>query len=286
MLLVKELAVACPTADLLGCRVVETYLRVQLGVDAFDGARHDEAADHFTAAVNSTAFSSKFIHERYQDLTMLFGWDLESLLLTTHQKRCQAFLSAGKSDEALEAHQYMMDAIDEPAKTSCLEWSNEFKERCNALAVQDDHILAAEIPGQDQDGYNAEPNFFHGMHQRHRRLKRLRLALTRSPRSAPSPASPTTPPTVTVATSFKTHLRHIFTRPPQHATPPVVDVPFAQGLQRNAAGGPKDIDDDLIRDEDYNGPHTPDPSEQQQQQSVVVQIDTGEHGGGWSCCCC
>jgi hypothetical protein len=45
-------------------------------------------------------------------------------MLTTHQKRCQAFLSAGKSDEALEAHKFMMDAIDEPMKASCLEWSN------------------------------------------------------------------------------------------------------------------------------------------------------------------
>jgi hypothetical protein len=25
--------------------------------------------------------------------------------------------------------------------------------------------MQAEIPGQDQDGYDAEPNFFHGMHQ-------------------------------------------------------------------------------------------------------------------------
>jgi len=25
--------------------------------------------------------------------------------------------------------------------------------------------LQAEIPGQDQDGYDTEPNFFHGMHQ-------------------------------------------------------------------------------------------------------------------------
>jgi hypothetical protein len=44
--------------------------------------------------------------------------------LTAHQKRCQAFLSAGKSDEALEAHNYMMDVIDESAKASCLDWSN------------------------------------------------------------------------------------------------------------------------------------------------------------------
>jgi hypothetical protein len=25
--------------------------------------------------------------------------------------------------------------------------------------------MQAEIPGQEQDGYDAEPNFFHGMHQ-------------------------------------------------------------------------------------------------------------------------
>jgi hypothetical protein len=53
----------------------------------------------------------------------LFGWILESLLLTAHQKRCQAFLAAGRSNEALEAYKYMMDAIDESAKAGCLDWS-------------------------------------------------------------------------------------------------------------------------------------------------------------------
>ncbi|KAG2742064.1 WD40 repeat-like protein [Suillus brevipes Sb2] len=285
MFLVNELAAACPNADILGCRVVEAYLRVQLGIDAFDSARHDEAADHFTAAVNSSAFSSKFklkIHILYEDLVVLFGWDLEALWLTAHQKRCQAFLSAGKSHEALEAHSYMMDAIDESVKASCLDWSHEFIERCNALAAQDDRILGAEIPGQDQGGYDTEPNFFHGMHQhsqnsrprhqqRYRRLKRLRLTLMRTPHPAPPPVPPTAPPPVTTTTTFKTHLRHLFTWPSHHATPPVVDVPFAQGLQRNAAGGPKDTDDDLIRDEDYPGPPSPDPN-----------VDPGEHG---RCCC-
>jgi hypothetical protein len=26
-------------------------------------------------------------------------------------------------------------------------------------------VMQAEIPGQEQDGYDTEPNFFHGMHQ-------------------------------------------------------------------------------------------------------------------------
>jgi hypothetical protein len=54
----------------------------------------------------------------------LFGWDLKSLCLTTHQNRCQAFLLAGKPDEALEAHKYMMDTLDESVKATCVDWSN------------------------------------------------------------------------------------------------------------------------------------------------------------------
>ncbi|KAG1854738.1 hypothetical protein C8R48DRAFT_776634 [Suillus tomentosus] len=115
MLLIKDLAAACPNADPLGYHIMETYLPIQLGINALDGACHDEAADHFTATVNSTAFSSKFIHQMFEDLIMLFGWDLESLLFMTHQKQCQDFLAVGKPDEALEAHKYMMDDIDEPA---------------------------------------------------------------------------------------------------------------------------------------------------------------------------
>ncbi|KAG2341477.1 hypothetical protein BDR05DRAFT_965159 [Suillus weaverae] len=158
MVLIKELAAACPTSD-LGCRVVEIYLRVLLGINAFDGARHDEAADHFTAAVNSGAFSSKDFHEIYEDLTVLFGWDLESLCLTAHQKRCQAFLSAGKPDEALEAHKYMMDAIDESAKVNYLDWSNAFKQECSAsCAANGDVALTANDYDRAIDLYSAAIN--------------------------------------------------------------------------------------------------------------------------------
>jgi hypothetical protein len=52
----------------------QAYLRIQLGIDAFDGARHDDAADHFTAAINSSAFSSKLklnFHLLYEDLVVV-----------------------------------------------------------------------------------------------------------------------------------------------------------------------------------------------------------------------
>ncbi|KIK40717.1 hypothetical protein CY34DRAFT_806892 [Suillus luteus UH-Slu-Lm8-n1] len=279
--------------------LIKAYFHVELGTKALGDARYDEAADHFTIAVTLGVFSSNVIHQTYDDFIVLFGWDLESLVLTTHQKRCQAFFSAGRSDEALEAHNHMMDTIDESAKASCLEWSNEFKERCSALAAQDDRILGAEIPGQDQGGYNAEPNFFHGTHQysqnsrprpqqRPGRLKKLRLAMTRTPRSAPPPAPPTTSPPVTTTTSFKAHLRHIFTRPSHNATPPVVDVPFAKGKERNAAAGAPGKDPNIISDEDYERLNTTqqDPNTQLQQQAVAVHVDPGEHGGGKSCICC
>ncbi|KAG1838763.1 hypothetical protein F4604DRAFT_1941143 [Suillus subluteus] len=63
MLLIKELTAACLNTDPLVLCVVETYLCVQLGIEALDGACHDEAAGRFTVAVNSGAFSLKYIHE-------------------------------------------------------------------------------------------------------------------------------------------------------------------------------------------------------------------------------
>lgn len=135
MLLIKELAACCPNTDPLARRVVDTYLRIQLGINAFNGAHHNKAADHFTAAVNSGAFSSKFIPRIYEELTVLFGWDLESLCFTAHQKRCQAFLLASKPDEALKTYKHMMKTIDESAKANCLEWSNDKSGVCDAQST-------------------------------------------------------------------------------------------------------------------------------------------------------
>ncbi|KAG2113765.1 uncharacterized protein F5147DRAFT_33680 [Suillus discolor] len=169
-----------------------------------------------------------------------------------------------------------------------------FEEKCSTLAADNDRILGAEIPGQDHDDYDAERNFYE-MHQISRprlqqragrlgRLKRLRLAMTGKPQSAPAPAPapPTTSPPVTPTPTFKTRLRRLATLPLHHATPPVVDVPFAQGRQRNAAAGAPGSEHSLIRDEDVL---PQDPNTQQQHQPVAGQVDTGQHGGGLSCCC-
>jgi len=135
-----------------------------------------------------------------------------------------------------------------------------------------------------------------------------------TPASPTTPSPPTTPPPVTAATTFGTQLRHLFTRPPHHATPLVVDVPFAKAkevrsvvfyhrvfgrpmhnLQRNAAADAPGKDPNIVpyeEGEDLDATQ-PDPNPQQQPQpqqqsppAVTVQVDTGEHGGGRSCCCC
>ncbi|KAG2355795.1 hypothetical protein BDR07DRAFT_1613490 [Suillus spraguei] len=97
----------------------------------------------------------------------------------------------------------------------------------------------------------------------------------------PAPAPPTALPSATTSTTFKAQLQHLLTWWPDHAAQPVVDVPFAQGKERNAAVDAPKQNDDCVPDE-YCDDHPPDADTQQ--QSTVVQADIGEHGG--RCCCC
>ncbi|KAG1893564.1 uncharacterized protein F5891DRAFT_1258604 [Suillus fuscotomentosus] len=186
------LAAACPNTDPLGVasRKYHAITLDMLGTTVLDGACYGEAMDHFTTAVKSTAFSSNVMSQTCEDLVM-------------------AFLSAGESDENLEADQYVMNAVDETAKSSCFDWSNAHSQPITATA------------------------------------------------------------------------------PPHHATAPVVDVPFTNAKERNAATGVPGNVPDIVPDE-YLDTTQPDPDmqRQQRQQTVAVHIDPGEHGGGKSCVCC
>lgn len=119
---VQELA-ARPNADSLACRVVEAYMRVQLGTIAMDNGLHREAAGHFTAAVNAGIFFSKLdVHSTYEDFVVLFGWDLKSMWQTANQQRCHALVRSGKVGAAFEAYRYMMEVSDEPTKAIFRAW--------------------------------------------------------------------------------------------------------------------------------------------------------------------
>ncbi|KAG2116164.1 hypothetical protein DEU56DRAFT_905196 [Suillus clintonianus] len=69
------------------------------------------------------------------------------------------------------------------------------------------------------------------------------------------------------------------------ASPAIVEVPLAQGKERNASADAPAKDDEWIRDEDYVSP-PPSPNPDSQRPPTVAQIDTGEHGSGRLCFCC
>jgi hypothetical protein len=124
MLRVKELATDFPDIDPVACRVVETYLRVQLGTIALNSWLHKlEAVDHFTSAVRSSAdFSKLQIHHTYGDFIVLFGWDLESLWQTSRKQLCCALIRVGRVGEAFTTYESLIDASDEATKSSLRAW--------------------------------------------------------------------------------------------------------------------------------------------------------------------
>ncbi|KAJ8585522.1 WD40 repeat-like protein [Rhizopogon salebrosus TDB-379] len=148
---IRDLAAACSDADTtLACRVIEVYLRIQMGNSALDRACPAEAADHFTTAVTTGTFLSKSaIDFRYEEFVIvLFGFDLKSLWQTANQKRCHALLRAGRLTEVFDAYRYMTDMSDETTKAStCLDWSLGF--------IQELTTFQANAPNAD-----ATPDIF------------------------------------------------------------------------------------------------------------------------------
>ncbi|KIK47413.1 hypothetical protein CY34DRAFT_799363 [Suillus luteus UH-Slu-Lm8-n1] len=134
---VQSLTAACPHNDIFACRVVEAYLYTRLGVNATNDTRHSEAADYFTKAISllnsNPSLSTAAIAYLYEDLVVLFGWDLKSLWQDAHQNRCDAFRRAGRTEEALDSYRSMMDVIDENAKARCFDWSNAFMQEYGEL---------------------------------------------------------------------------------------------------------------------------------------------------------
>ncbi|KAG2156285.1 hypothetical protein DEU56DRAFT_906447 [Suillus clintonianus] len=98
---------------------------------------------------------------------------------------------------------------------------------------------------------------------------------------------PNTESSATASTTFKARLHNLLNWWPNrtgHALPPIVDVPLAQGKERNAsADAPPKNSGEWIADEDYV-PSRP-PSTNSNSQPPAVQINTGEHGNGRLCGC-
>ncbi|KAG2741924.1 hypothetical protein P692DRAFT_201810016 [Suillus brevipes Sb2] len=99
---------------------------------------------------------------------------------------------------------------------------------------------------------------------------------------------PTTLSSVPASTTLKSRLYSLSTwRSLQrdHASPAIVDVPLAQGKERNAAAGAPRKDDEWIPYEDHvSPPPSPNPDSQQPSAAGQIKANTGEHGSNWCFC--
>lgn len=91
----------------------------------------------------------------------------------------------------------------------------------------------------------------------------------------------TEPSSAATSTTFMARLRDLWTG---HALSPIVDVPLAQGKERNVAAGAPPKNKDWIPDEDHvpSRPASPNPNSQ---QPPAAQINAGEHGSDRLCGC-
>ncbi|KAG1845678.1 hypothetical protein DFJ58DRAFT_843666 [Suillus subalutaceus] len=118
--------------------------------------------------------------------------------------------------------------------------------------------------------------------QRFAFLKRLRLAVANTARPSAPPAQPTTLSSTSAPITFNTRLQRLLPRRHAlHTAPPIVDVAYAKGKERNAAADDPGPDKDVVPYEYLDE----EPESQQQATSVAVQANSGEHGSGRSCFC-
>ncbi|KAG1906277.1 uncharacterized protein F5891DRAFT_1004825 [Suillus fuscotomentosus] len=123
MLRVDQLA-ADPSADPIACGIVVASLRLQLGIIAFNGARHNEAVEHFSAAVDASAVLAKsLVPTALEAFTVLFGWDIAALWPTSNKRLIRALLRAGRLGEAFESYRFAMDASAEITQTNLRSWA-------------------------------------------------------------------------------------------------------------------------------------------------------------------
>ncbi|KIK46471.1 hypothetical protein CY34DRAFT_800323 [Suillus luteus UH-Slu-Lm8-n1] len=118
--------------------VVNSFLRAELALAAFQEGKYSEATDRLEDSILSIAdwFPRRALLEPELKLfTVLFGWNLDLLCQTVNQRRCDVLFRADRVVEAAQSYQYMMRMIDEDAKGRCLEWSTGFKKKCTVRCV-------------------------------------------------------------------------------------------------------------------------------------------------------
>ncbi|KAG2745543.1 hypothetical protein P692DRAFT_201868462 [Suillus brevipes Sb2] len=72
--------------DTLPYRIVNSYLRAQLAMTAFDDGRYSEAADRLSESIADLVSRGASFEPNLQIFLVLFGWDLDSLWKTANKK--------------------------------------------------------------------------------------------------------------------------------------------------------------------------------------------------------
>ncbi|KAG2359701.1 hypothetical protein BDR07DRAFT_1414469 [Suillus spraguei] len=90
---------------------------------ALRAAYHSEAIEHFSVAVKAIIFLAQSAAPAVcEAFTVLFGWDIEQLWLTSNQNLIKALLGAGKLGEAFESYRIAMNASDKATMSSLHSW--------------------------------------------------------------------------------------------------------------------------------------------------------------------
>ncbi|KAF8447265.1 hypothetical protein L210DRAFT_3525408 [Boletus edulis BED1] len=135
---VGDLVQACEEADQPLCRAVQAQMQFLVGQTALDEKDSEEALNLFASAGASAPFLKL---PELDTITLIFGWDFDSLLLGIRQRTCEALYMASRMSEAAESLKILLDEFGEEIRASVRlnDWYQNFSRKC-AKAAQDTPI--------------------------------------------------------------------------------------------------------------------------------------------------
>ncbi|KAF8126003.1 hypothetical protein EV363DRAFT_1402063 [Boletus edulis] len=126
---VGDLVQACEQADQPLCRAVQAQMQFLVGQTALDEKDSEEALNLFASAGASAPFLKL---PELDTITLIFGWDFDSLLLGIRQRTCEALYMASRMSEAAESLKILLDEFGEEIRASVRlnDWYQNFSRRC------------------------------------------------------------------------------------------------------------------------------------------------------------
>ncbi|KAH7905814.1 hypothetical protein BJ138DRAFT_1164011 [Hygrophoropsis aurantiaca] len=110
--------------------LLQAYMHTQLGTAAMKEKEYNRAVQQLTAAISLGPFNLDT--PGFGTISMVFGWNIDTLWRDIHERKCEALYAAGRIKEAVESLQAMMNQLDEgtKAKKETKDWLVDFEHRC------------------------------------------------------------------------------------------------------------------------------------------------------------